>query len=197
MHAFDDLGVLDDRHSVVIQGSGPLGLFAVARAVCSSAAKVIVIGAPAARLDIARRWGASEIIDIEAVPDAAERVAAVRALTDGKGADVVIELSGARTAFLEGFEMLRRGGRYLVVGQLHPEAVSFRPGDIILKRATIIGTASASIDHYYRALQFLERNADRFDWEAMISNTYPLTEINEALGRVRRFEEIKAAIAIS
>jgi L-iditol 2-dehydrogenase len=195
VHAFDELGVLDDRHSVVIQGSGPLGLFAVAKAVRSAAARIIVIGAPAARMEIARRWGATDLIDIEAVPDAAERGAAVRALTDGKGADVVIELSGGRSAFLEGFDMLRRGGRYLVVGQLHPDAVPFRPRDIILKRATIIGSASASIEHYHRSLLFLDRNRDRFDWDAMISNTYPLARINEALERVRRFEEIKAAIS--
>jgi threonine dehydrogenase-like Zn-dependent dehydrogenase len=195
VHAFDELGVLDDRHTVAIQGSGPLGLFAVAKAVRSSAARVIVIGAPAARLEIARRWGATDIIDIDAMPDAAERAATVRALTDGKGADVVIELSGARTAFPEGFDMLRRGGRFIVVGQLHPDAVEFRPRDIILKRATVIGTASASIDHYHRSLLFLERNRDRFDWDAMISNTYPLERINDALERVRRFEEIKAAIS--
>jgi len=197
VHAFDELGVLDDRHSVVIQGSGPLGLFAVAKAALSSAAQVIVLGAPAARLDIARRWGATHVIDIEAMPDPAERAAAVRALTEGKGADVVVELSGARSAFLEGFDMLRRGGRFLVVGQLHPDTVAFRPRDIILKRATIIGSASASIDHYYRSLQFLERHSDRFDWSEMISTTYALTEINEALERVRTFQEIKAAITFA
>ena len=195
VHAFDELGVLDDRHSVVIQGCGPLGLFAVAKAVRSAARRIIVLGAPAARLEIARRWGATAVIDIGEMPDADERTAAVRELTDGNGADVVIELSGGRSAFPEGFAMLRRGGRFVVVGQLHPGTVAIRPLDIILKRATIIGTGSASIEHYERALQFLDDNADRFDWDAMISNTYPLERINEALERVRRFEEIKAAIA--
>lgn len=194
VHGFDRVGQVDDRHTVVIQGSGPLGLFAVARAIRTGVRQVIVVGAPADRLAIARRWGAHATIDIAQASDSAQRIAQVRELTGGRGADVVIEVSGGRTAFLEGMEMLRRGGRYLVIGQLHPDAVPFHPRDIILKRATIVGTGSASVEHYYRALRFLDENRDNFAWEDMISGRYRLDEINTALERARGFEEVKAAI---
>ena len=194
IHGFDRLGTLDDRHSVVIQGSGPLGLFSLARAVRSGPSNIIVIGGPARRLEVARHWGATHTIDIDEVPSAADRHDLVMGWTNGLGGDAVIEVSGAKPAFLEGFEMLRRGGRYLVIGQLHGETVPFRPSDIVRKNARIIGTASAAVQHYHRALQFLQHNRERFDWMEMISNHYPLERINEAIDRMRTWEEIKPAI---
>lgn len=195
IHGLDRVGALDDRHRVVIQGSGPLGLFALARVVTGGPADPIVIGGPARRLGLARAWGAAHTIDIAETPDPAERHARVMDWTDGLGADVVIEVSGAPAAFAEGFAMLRRGGRYLVIGQLHGETIPFAPSDIVRKHARIVGTASAAVQHYHRALQFMRRHADRFDWTAMISNRYPLERINEAMAGMQRWEEIKPAVA--
>ena len=146
------------------------------------------------RLEVARRWGATHTLDIADVPDAAERGALIREWTDGHGPDVVIEVSGAVSAFPEGFEMLRRGGRYLVVGQLHGREVSIKPSQITRKHVRIIGSISASVEHYHRALQFIAHNWERFSWMDMISNRYPLEGINDAIGRMQRWEEIKPAI---
>ncbi len=194
VHGFDRLGRLDDRHALVIQGSGPLGLFSTALASRSGPSKIIVIGGPAARLDVARRWGATHTIDITDVPEAADREALVREWTDGRGPDAVIEVSGAVSAFPEGFSMIRRGGRYLVVGQLHDREVSIKPSEITRKHVRIIGSISASVAHYHRALQFIAHNWERFTWMDMISNRYPIDEINEAMVRMQRWEEIKPAI---
>jgi D-arabinose 1-dehydrogenase-like Zn-dependent alcohol dehydrogenase len=62
------------------------------------------------------------------------------------------------------------------------------------KHVQIIGSRSASIDHYQRALEFIERNAARFDWEDMITSTHPFERINDALERMGRFEDVKAAL---
>jgi L-iditol 2-dehydrogenase len=194
IHGLDRIGELDDRHRVVIQGSGPLGLFSLARVVTSGPSDPIMIGGPPQRLELARKWGAAHTIDIGEVPDPAERHEQVMELTEGLGADIVIEVSGAKTAFPEGFAMLRRGGRYLVIGQLHGETFPFAPSDIVRKHARIVGTASAAVQHYHRALQFVRHHADRFDWMAMISGHYPLERINEAMERMQRWEEIKPAI---
>jgi Zn-dependent alcohol dehydrogenase len=53
------------------------------------------------------------------------------------------------------------------------------------------------VAHYHRALQFLVQTRDRFDWDEMISNVYPLDEINVAIERMRTYKDIKAAIAFS
>jgi threonine dehydrogenase-like Zn-dependent dehydrogenase len=195
MHGFERLGPVDDRHTVLVQGSGPLGLFALARAIVAGAARVVVAGGGSQRLEIARRWGAAEVVDIEAVPDPAERAEIIRGLTGGRGCDVVVEVSGQASAFVEGMNILRRGGRYLVIGLVGNETVTFSPGLIVTKQVQIIGTQAASVAHYHRALEFLIQTRDRFEWDAMISNVYPLEEINIAMERMRTYEDIKAAIA--
>src|SRR5262249_61410031 len=71
---------------------------------------VLVVGAPARRLDLVQRWGASAVVSVEELPTAEARLARVRELTGGLGADVVFELSGAPYAFAEGMDFLRPGG---------------------------------------------------------------------------------------
>ena len=193
VHGFDRLGHLDDRHAVVIQGSGPLGLFALAKAVTSGPSNVIVVGGPAERLAVAEAWGATATIDVTST-DASERHEQVLDATAGRGADVVIEVSGAPPAFAEGMAMLRPGGRYLVMGQVHGQSVPFNPSAIVLKQAALIGSLSASVEHYWRALQFLRHQRRRFDWDQMISNHYPLADINQAFRNMQALVEIKPAI---
>jgi L-iditol 2-dehydrogenase len=194
VHGFERLGAVDDRHAVVIQGSGPLGLFALAISACSGPKNVIVIGGPSSRLDLAKKWGATETIDVALIPDPAERLALILEATGGRGADVVVEVSGVPAAFNEGIAMLRRGGRYLVIGQIHGEAVQFNPSELVLKHIMLIGSLSASVEHYYRGLQFLRYNSSRFDWSEMISNRYPLGDINNALHAMKSHQEIKPEI---
>ena len=189
----DRLGEILGHQTVVIQGSGPLGLFALAQVVARNPKQVIVIGGGEARLSLATRWGAHHTIDVRAIgADARQEV--VMDLTDGRGADIVIEVSGAVPAFSEGMAMLAVNGRYLVIGQGHGEAVSFHPSAIVYKQARIIGSLSATIEHYWSALDFMARHRGRFDWDAMISNRYPLEQVNDALDSMARGEEIKPAI---
>jgi L-iditol 2-dehydrogenase len=194
VHGFDRLGQLDDRQVVVIQGSGPLGLFAVAKAVTSGAGRIVIVGGPAQRLDLACRWGATDRIDVAEVSTADERVTAVQELTGGRGADVVIEMSGAPSAFNEGMSMLAAGGRYLVVGQAHGDTVAFNPSMIVFKHATVIGCLSAGVQHYWRALQFLSRHSDRFAWQEMISGPYRLEDVNDAFDAMASWKAIKPAV---
>ncbi|HEY2637914.1 MAG TPA: alcohol dehydrogenase catalytic domain-containing protein, partial [Solirubrobacteraceae bacterium] len=98
LNSWEPLGDVDYRHHVVIQGAGPLGLFATALAATHRPKKLIVIGGPAARLKIAQAWGADEVIDVGDMSDSEERRARVVELTEGRGADVVGEFAGARGA---------------------------------------------------------------------------------------------------
>jgi threonine dehydrogenase-like Zn-dependent dehydrogenase len=197
VHAFDRLGPLQERHTVVIQGAGPLGLFATAKAVTAGPEQVIVIGGPASRLALARSWGAAAVIEVGAgqVPQA--RVERVMELTGGRGADVVIEVSGVPAAFSEGIAMLRRGGRYAIVGQIHDTDVSFNPSQIVMKQATLTGSLSGAVDHYARALRFMDNNIDRFDWTRMITSHQPLEQINTALKRMKTYRDIKPALVFA
>ncbi|MEV8048316.1 zinc-binding dehydrogenase [Streptomyces griseoluteus] len=194
MHGFERLGRIAATDTVVVQGAGPVGLFAVAKAVAEGAGRVIVIGGPADRLEVAKRWGADVCIDINDVTAGQERLALVRDLTRGHGADVVLEMSGIPAAFSEGVDMLRAGGRYLIVGQAHERTVPFNLSVIMHKQATFIGSRSAGVDHYWKALEFLRSHADRFAWEDLVSRHYKLDEINEAFEQMRSWSEIKPVI---
>ena len=74
-----------------------------------------MIGAPAARLRIAREFGADETIDISATT-AAEQIARVLARTNGRGADLIFECAGVPAAVAEGLEMTCVNGRYVIAG---------------------------------------------------------------------------------
>ena len=124
VHAFERIGPLEDMDNVVIQGAGPLGLYSVAMASRAGVSKIIALGAPAKRLAVAKKWGADHVIDLDEVPDPDQRVDQVLELTGGFGADVVVEVSGGESAFPEGLKMVRKGGRFAIVGQVGGPPVS-------------------------------------------------------------------------
>jgi threonine dehydrogenase-like Zn-dependent dehydrogenase len=156
--------------------------------------EVIVIGAPERRLALARKWGASAAVSVEELPSPEMRAARVRELTDGRGADVVLELSGAPLAFAEGMDFLRPGGRYAVVGQLGGPLTPVQAALFVRKQATVLGVQSADIGQFWKALEFVRRTAGRFDYEAMLTTRYPLERINEAIQSMRAFREIKPLV---
>ena len=193
--AYERLGALGIQSSVVIQGSGPVGLYSTLLASEGGASQTIVVGAPALRLGLAKKWGADHTINIEEKPNHDERKKEILELTGGRGPDIVVEASGAPTAFREGMEMVRRGGRYLVIGQSSfEEELSIRPGLIMLKHLYIIGNASATIRHYYQALQFIKNKRHKYSFGDMVTNRYSLDEINSAIKAMATGDEIKPVI---
>jgi L-iditol 2-dehydrogenase len=193
INAFERVGQIDYRHTVVIQGAGPLGLFATAFAATHSPKSIVVIGGPEERLEVAREWGADGIVAIEPGQSAADRVEAVRELTGG-GGDVVLEMSGARGAVAEGIEMAARGARYGVVGTVGGAPQEIKAHLITHRALTLVGTFSGDVDSYAKALRFLRANQTRFDWNRMITRRYGLDDVTTCMERMMRFEEIKPVV---
>ena len=187
---YERLGGINFQENVVIQGAGPIGLYSLLMAVEGGAGKVIVVGAPAGRLELAKKWGATEVINIEEVRDAGERRAMNMEMTNGRGPELVIEASGFPPAFNEGLEMIQKGGRYLVLGQTSHEPTPIPPGIITGKGLTIIGSVSAAIQHFYKALQFVKNRRDKYPFADIVSHKYSLEQINEA------FADMQSGIAI-
>jgi threonine dehydrogenase-like Zn-dependent dehydrogenase len=193
-HAVERAGVaLGD--TVIVQGSGPVGLNAAIFAQLAGALRVLVIGAPSARLEAARRLGAEDALDITAVTSPADRVTWARERT-GRGADVVIEASGNPAAVPEGLEMLRDGGRYLVVGQYTDAGdVTFNPHRHVNRRhATILGCWGYEFTHLHRALALMARHRERFRWRDLVTREYPLAEAGRALADMERLAVVKAVL---
>lgn len=191
---FERLERIEPWQTVVIQGSGPLGLFATALAKVSGAERIIVVGAPDSRLELAQEWGATDVISVLDIPEPEARVDAVRELTGGHGAEIVMEWSGARSAFAEGIDMVRRGGRFLVGGQVGPHEVTFQPSMILRNHLNIIGSMSAAESHYWKAMQFLDQRQDEFDFDRLLGSRYGLNEVTSALRGMQNLTEIKPVI---
>jgi threonine dehydrogenase-like Zn-dependent dehydrogenase len=183
------------RDSVVVQGAGPVGIAALAVAKSAGAAQVIVIGGPKRRIEQARRFGADHTIDIEEAKDPAARIDAVRRLTDGYGADVVLECVGAPSVIMEGMEMCRDGGKYLVLGHYCDAGeCGFNPHIITRKQLQVFGSWSSEPRHLKAALDFLRRSQDQFPFSSMVTHRFGLEQANEALNTTARWQSAKSVL---
>jgi threonine dehydrogenase-like Zn-dependent dehydrogenase len=191
---YERLGGINTQENVVVQGSGPIGLYSAVMAVEGGASKVIVIGAPDNRLELAKKWGANHTINIEEITEPAKRMEIVMDITDGRGPEVVIEGSGVPEAFNEGLDMIQKGGRYLVLGQSSAKTIPVAPGIITGKGLTVIGSISAAIQHFYKALQFIKNKREKYPFDEIVSTKYRLEEINEAFANMAAGKDIKPVI---
>jgi L-iditol 2-dehydrogenase len=167
--------------TVVVQGAGGLGLYAVAVARDMGAGRVVAIDGVPERLQLARAFGADAVIDIREVAGQEERVTAARELTGGQGADLCVEVAGVPAVVQEGIEMLRVGGRYLWMGNIVPGAETrIIPHDVTRQPKLIQGVLAYDRWVIPRALDWLERAQHRYPFHALISQSYPLERINEA-----------------
>jgi threonine dehydrogenase-like Zn-dependent dehydrogenase len=194
IHGVERTGI-DWQDTVVVQGAGPVGIAALAVAKSAGASRVIVIGGPKQRLELAREFGADECIDIESVREPAARIAAVRELTGGYGADVLLECVGMPSAVVEGMEMCRDGGKYLVLGHYCDAGpVMWNPHVITRKQLQVFGSWSSEPRHLSAAIDFLRANLQRFPFAKMVSHRFPLERANEALQTTARWEALKSVI---
>jgi len=128
------MGRVSVNDFVVVLGAGPIGQMVLQAAKAHGAPQVYVTDVIDYRLEYAKRFGASGIINA-AEEDVAGRI---REFTDGEGADVVIDASGAPSAIRQTVDIVRPGGRIVLVGY-PPGDVSLPIPEIILKELTIQG----------------------------------------------------------
>jgi D-arabinose 1-dehydrogenase-like Zn-dependent alcohol dehydrogenase len=190
MHGFDRLGAIKSTETVVIQGSGPLGNFATAVARDHGAKQVLTIGAPAVRLEVTKRMGADAVLNLEEITDPKDRRKWVCDHTDGRGADIVVQVAN-NMAVPEGLTMLRDGGRFVNIGAGGNANISVRS----LPQEMIFHTIrSGEPRHWLQAIDFLASRKKTFPFEEMISKSYKLEQIDEALQAMANYQVVKAVI---
>ena len=194
IHGVERTGI-EWQDTVVVQGAGPVGIAALAVAKSAGAGQVIVIGGPAHRLEMARRFGADHTISLEELPDPKARLEVVRRLSGGYGADVVLECVGMPTAVVEGMELCRDGGKYLILGHYCDAGpISFNPHVITRKQLQVFGSWSSEPRHMKMAIEFLQRQADAFPFYTMVTHRFPLEQANEALATTARWQSAKSVL---
>src|SRR5215207_3805530 len=183
VHGVIEVAGITVGDTVVVQGSGPVGIASAMYAHLAGASRVILVGGPAGRMRLAREIGVGDThLDIFEIPDADERVRLVRDATPGgRGADVVLECAGVPGAVGEGWEMARRGGTFLALGQYTDRgAVPLNPHVITRKELRIVGSWGFAEKHYLGHIQALPQLADRFDLPRLITR-YELEDAGRAL----------------
>lgn len=187
--------------TVIIQGSGAIGLMVLICARLSGAARTIVIGGPAGRLRLAERLGAHVTVDIETHPDPAARREVVLDCVGGEGADVVFECAGFLPAVPEGMEYVKQDGTFVECGHfVDIGEVPINPArHILIPNIRIEGIWGSRFPHFVRGLALLEQ----LDWPIadMVSHILPLERVRdgfEALNGTYRLDgsdAVKIAVA--
>ena len=198
-HGVVDLTDIRQGDTVLVQGSGPVGIAAAIYAHLGGAARVILTGGPAARLNLAREMGVGDVhLDIFAVEDPTERLRLILAETPaGRGADVVLECAGVPAAVPEGMDAARRNGTMLVLGQYTDRGPTpINPHVITKKQLTMRGSWAFAERHYLGHLRNLPAMQVRFGLGPLITR-YSLDDVNRAMADMASGEVMKPALVMN
>jgi len=182
-----DVGVGD---TVLVTGCGPIGQISMEVAYAFGATDVIVSDVVPEKLDRTLERGASRAVNVAEE----DLEAAVADFTDGQGADVVIEASGAESAMQSTIDAVRVGGTVVFVGMPEDGDIPLDTMSIIAKEADVHGSFRFK-NTYPEAISLLEKGAitvaDLVDFEMS------LADLQEAFERTRSDETvIKGLITI-
>lgn len=170
--------------SVVIFGTGTVGLSAIMGAAAIGCKKIIAVDILDARLEIAREYGATDIINSKCEPDVA---GAVRAMTNDKGADYALDTTGVESCTLAALKSLHTGGKGACVAASKKLTFDPAPAYLIGRSWTyLIEGESVPQEFIPQMVEWYKQG--RFPIDRMIS-FYPFEQINKA------FEDTKKGIA--
>lgn len=161
---------------VAVIGAGTQGLLALQLAKLARATTIVSIDPNPARLEVAKRLGATHAVD----PKAGDAAAAVLDLTGGEGCDVVVDAAGFSGTRQQGVRMTARGGLLGLVG-LHDPETPIDCLDVIGREIAIHGVYGYTAAHFRKALEAVKRGAvDVTSWV----REFPLAEGAAVLERM-------------
>ena len=178
--------------NVVVIGTGGVGLNSVQGAALCGARSNIAIDVSPAKLQSALAFGATHTIN----PTAEDPREAVKALTQGRGADYVFVTVGSVKAMEQGMGLLRRGGALVIVG-MTPSGVKaeLEALDIADNAQRILGSKMGSTRLQADVPKLVELyRQGGLKLDELISGRYPLEQINEAIASAKRGEALRNVI---
>ncbi|MGX5210917.1 zinc-dependent alcohol dehydrogenase family protein [Streptomyces violaceus] len=170
-----EVGVLNGHvrpgDTVAVVGGGPIGLAAIATARLFAPERIVAVDLAAARLEAAKRLGADAVADAREAPEQL-----VSDLTDGLGADVVLEAVGVPETFELCTRMVRPGGHVANVG-VHGKPATLHLEDLWIKNVTI---TTGLVDTYSTPTLLRMAAAGRLPTGQLVTHTFPLAHMEEA-----------------
>lgn len=187
MYGLTELGGLVAGESVVVIGPGPIGLLAVAVAKALGASPVILTGTRNKRLAIGQELGADRVVNI----NDEDAVGIVRQLTDGIGADYVIECAGTEATINQAIRMTNRGGKICLAAFPH-EPVTTDIAHLVRNNIYVYGIRGEGRSATHRAMELMAEK--RFDATRIHTHTFPLADLPTAIRYAR--DRIEDAIKV-
>lgn len=195
MSAFpSDAFLFDD--TVVVLGVGPLGMCFLMKARMLGAGNIIAVDLSDYRLQFAKRLGADQVLNVSQT-SLADRLDFVRSLTQGRGADMVIETAGVPQAVPEGLEMLRLGGLLVEAGNFSDLGeVPINPfRHLCSKSVRILGVGGEEPASYGPSMRQMARYMGHYPLREFVSHRFPLREVEAAVHKSIAPDSMKVAIA--
>jgi threonine dehydrogenase-like Zn-dependent dehydrogenase len=187
MYGLTELGGLVAGESVVVIGPGPIGLLAVGVAKALGANPVILTGTRDNRLEIGRKLGADHVINVRD----ADAVDFVRKLTNGVGADYVIECAGTKEAIDQAGRMVNRGGKICLAAFPH-DPVEVDVANLVRNNVYLYGIRGEGKSATHSAMAFMANR--RFDATIIHTHTFGLDDLPTALRFAR--DRVEDAIKV-
>lgn len=178
--------------TVLIQGVGMLGLYAIALLRDRGVNPVFCVDVNPGRLELAEAFGAVPI-SVNGETGERQRQPILDAAPDG--VDLVVEVAGVASLVADGIRLLRPGGHYGFVGMVHPDTALPITGEAVVRKCmTIRGTHNYAPCHLEEAVTFLERTAAEYPYESLVSRPYALVDLETALGVARSQQWPRVAV---
>jgi len=161
--------VLSAGTSAVVIGAGGLGHIGIQCLKAMTPAKIIVIDPSEKALALAGEMGADQTVKVDGT-----QVDKVKELTDGLGAEAIIDFVGEKGAIQDGIEMVRDGGFYYVIG--YGENIDIPTIDVISREISFIGNLVGTYADLQELMILTAEGKVRLH-----TSTYPLDAINDAM----------------
>ncbi len=179
--------------TVAVIGCGGIGLSVVQSARLAGAGRIIAIDRLASKLEMAKAFGATDVVDASAT----DAVKAVQALTGG-GVHHSFEAIGLKATTEQAWQMLRRGGTANVIGMIPPRTMIELKGTDFLAEKRIQGCMMGSnhfpVDMPRLVGLYLQ---GRLKLDELVSQRLPLERVNDAFDEMRRGELARSVVVFS
>jgi threonine dehydrogenase-like Zn-dependent dehydrogenase len=181
--------------TVVVLGVGPLGMCFLMKARMLGAGNIIAVDLSDYRLQFAKRLGADYVINASNTT-LAERLDFVRALTHGRGADLVIGTAGVPQAVPEALDMMRLGGLLVEAGNFSDLGeVAISPHrHVCAKSARILGVGGEEPAAYGPSMRQMARYMQAYPLREFVSHRFPLRDVEAAVQKAIAPDSMKVAI---